>query len=188
VEAVTPHFRLVLGLGNPGRDYAATRHNIGFMILDHHADRAGFAFRLEARWNAAVATHGGVTYAKPLTYMNLSGRPARAISDFYKIEPSAVLVVLDDAALPLGKLRLRADGSAGGHNGLQSILEHLGTRDVARLRVGIGAPGGGEMSDHVLGRFSAEEKPELEMSVARAAEALHFAQQNGLAAAMNQFN
>lgn len=120
--------------------------------------------------------------------MNLSGQPVAALSRFYKVEPEQILVVLDDVALPLGKLRLRQNGSAGGHNGLQSILDHLGTREVARLRVGIGAANERTMTGHVLGRFSPRERELLETSLNRAVETINYAQTNGLNAAMNQFN
>lgn len=177
-----------MGLGNPGRQYAGTRHNAGFMILDELASRAGSAFRHESKWDAEVAPAAGSLLCKPSSYMNLSGAPTRAVADFYKYHPADVLVVLDDAALPLGRLRIRRDGSAGGHNGLQSVMNHLGTQQIARLRVGIGGSAGGGMADHVLSRFSDEEEPVLRRAVARAADAVEFAQANGLEAAMNQFN
>jgi PTH1 family peptidyl-tRNA hydrolase len=120
--------------------------------------------------------------------MNLSGIAVRAISDFYKIAPAQILVVLDDMALPLGRLRLRAEGSAGGHNGLASILEHLGTQAVPRLRIGIGAADPGAATDHVLGRFVLEERAMLEQSLERAEAAIACARERGLAAAMNAFN
>ena len=191
-----PFFRLLVGLGNPGREYAQTRHNVGFMILDQLARRAGVEFRHEIKWNAEIAAisasnSGGsansILLCKPLSYMNLSGEPVANISRFYKIELNEMLVIFDDAALPLGKLRLRANGSSGGHNGLQSILNHIG--DVPRLRVGIGTAGVGHaMTDHVLGRFFSDEIPALHESLARAVEAIDFAQAYGLEAAMNKFN
>jgi len=125
---------------------------------------------------------------KPLSFMNLSGQPVAALSHFYKVEPEQILVVLDDVALPLGKLRLRKNGSAGGHNGLQSILDHLGTREVARLRVGIGAANERTLTGHVLGRFSLGERELLEASLEKAVQSINYAQMNGLQAAMNQFN
>ncbi len=181
-------FRLIVGLGNPGREYAQTRHNIGFMILDQLAARASVHFRHESKWNAEIASHAGVMLCKPLSFMNLSGEPVSNVSRFYKIEPHETLVVFDDVALPLGKLRLRASGSAGGHNGMQSILVHLGTQAVPRLRVGIGAANGRELTNHVLGRFTADETPTLDESLACAVDAIDFTQQNGIEAAMNKFN
>jgi peptidyl-tRNA hydrolase, PTH1 family len=181
-------FRLIVGLGNPGRDYADTRHNVGFMVLDRLAASAKASFRLEKKWQAEVAALGDVWLCKPQTYMNLSGESTGALSHFYKIEPARVLVVLDDMALPLGRLRLRESGSAGGHNGLASIIEHLGTPAIPRLRVGIGAAQPGSATGHVLGRFASAERAALDESLARATEAIEFAQSQGFAAAMNRYN
>lgn len=182
-------FRLLVGLGNPGREYRDTRHNVGFMILDHLAASAGANFRTEKKWQAEVAQiEGGTWLCKPQTFMNLSGQSAGALCQFHKIEPAQVLVILDDMALPLGQLRFRSGGSAGGHNGLQSVIDHLGTRDIPRLRVGIGAARPGEATGHVLGRFALEERTLLEQSLARATEAIVCAQTRGFAAAMNQYN
>lgn len=182
-----PSFRLIVGLGNPGREYAHTRHNVGFMILDQLARRAGVEFRPEPKWNADLATHAGVCLCKPQSFMNLSGEPVSHVSRFYKIPAGEILVILDDAALPLGRLRFRAGGSSGGHNGLGSILRQVG--DVPRLRVGIGtAAEGRAMTQHVLGRFAPEEVRVLEETVARAADAVEFTQAFGIAAAMNRFN
>jgi PTH1 family peptidyl-tRNA hydrolase len=181
-----PLFRLIAGLGNPGREYEATRHNVGFMILDRYARRAGIAFRHEPKWEADLATAPGVLLCKPRSYMNRSGEPLAALLHFYKIPAEQVLAVFDDAALPLGRLRIRAEGSSGGHNGMKSILQYVG--DIPRLRVGIGGAAGEEMIPHVLGKFRAEEKPQLEEAVARAVDAIDCLQQHGLAVAMNQFN
>jgi len=183
-----PTFRLLVGLGNPGREYSGTRHNAGFMVLDRLAALAGARFRADRKWQAEVAAADGVWLCKPQTYMNLSGESVGAIARFHKIEPAGVLVVLDDMALPLGRLRFREGGSAGGHNGLQSILEHLGTREVPRLRVGIGAAAPGAATGHVLGRFAVDETPLVDQCLARAVEAVQLAQSHGLAAAMNKFN
>jgi len=160
------------------------------MILDLLAKKSGVQFRREAKWNAEVASCAdGVLLCKPGSFMNLSGEPVAAVSRFYKIAPAETLAIFDDAALPLGKLRLRASGSAGGHNGLQSILNHLGAgENVPRLRVGIGGAPGSGMVSHVLGRFTREEEAALSESLARAVDAIHFAQVHGLAAAMNRFN
>ncbi len=184
---LAPGLRLLVGLGNPGREYRETRHNVGFMILDHLAARERAEFRPEKSWQAEVARAGDLLLCKPLTYMNLSGQSVRPLSQFYKIEPAQMLVILDDMALPLGKLRLRPDGSAGGHNGLKSIIEHFGTPAVPRLRVGIGSAER-DAVDHVLGRFALEEKASLEQSLARAIEAIDCARTRGLAAAMNAYN
>ncbi len=183
-----PTFRLLVGLGNPGREYSGTRHNVGFMVLDRLAAAMGAAFRAEKKWQAdAVQTHG-VWLLKPQTYMNLSGESVSALARFYQIDPARVLVVLDDMALPLGRLRLRERGSHGGHNGLRSLLDHLGTQDVPRLRVGIGSSEPGAAVGHVLGRFALDERPLVEQSLDRAVEAVRFAQENDLPSAMNKFN
>lgn len=176
-----------MGLGNPGREYRDTRHNVGFMIADRLAARERVAFRTEKTWRAEVARAGDLVLCKPLTYMNLSGQAVHPLSQFYKIDTAQILVVLDDMALPLGKLRLRAGGSAGGHNGLRSLIEHLGTAEIPRLRVGIGAAAG-EATGHVLGRFALEEKAALAQSLERAVSAIDCACDRGLEAAMTAFN
>lgn len=181
-------FRLLVGLGNPGREYSGTRHNVGFMVLDRLAAAMGATFRADKKWHADTASNGGVWLLKPQTYMNLSGESVSALVRFYQIEPARVLVVLDDMALPLGRLRIRERGSHGGHNGLRSILDHLGTQDVPRLRVGIGSSDPGEATGHVLGRFAVDERPLVEQSLDRAVEAVRFAQENDLPSAMNKFN
>lgn len=182
-----PGFRLIVGLGNPGREYRDTRHNVGFMIVDRLAARERAEFRTEKNWRAEVARVGNLMLCKPLTYMNLSGQAVRPLSQFYKIEAAQVLVVLDDMALVPGALRLRPGGSAGGHNGLKSIIEHFGTQAVPRLRVGIGAAQG-EATGHVLGRFALEERAGLEQSLDRALSAIDCVCEQGIEAAMNTFN
>ncbi len=187
MDAERSPFRLIVGLGNPGREYERTRHNVGFMVLDKLAARSGATWRKEKAWKAEVADCEGVTCCKPTSYMNLSGGPVSAVARFYKASPAQTLVVYDDLALPLGKLRLRPEGSAGGHNGMQSIIDHLGTAAVPRLRIGIGEATGG-MVGHVLGRFAPAELPELEAALDRAVDAIETIQTRGLQAAMNQFN
>ena len=184
---IAPGLRLLVGLGNPGRDYRDTRHNVGFMLLDQLAARERVGFRVEKSWQAEVARAGDLLLYKPLTYMNLSGQSVRPLSQFYKIEPSQVLVILDDMALPLGKLRFRTNGSAGGHNGLASVIEHFGTSAIPRLRIGIGSAERDTVG-HVLGRFALEERPVLEQSLDRALEALDCARTRGIEAAMNAYN
>ncbi len=183
-----PQLRLIVGLGNPGREYAATRHNVGFMIVERLASEARAEFRPEKSWRADVARLDGLFLCKPLTYMNLSGESVRSLSQFYKIAPEEVLVILDDMALPLGKLRFRPEGSAGGHNGLQSIIDHLGTREIPRLRVGIGAAAPGAAVGHVLGQFAADERETLEQTLSRAVEAIRCLREKGMQAAMNGYN
>ena len=179
--------RLVAGLGNPGREYQRTRHNVGFMVLDRLAADAQLPWDYSEKWGAAWAKTN-VILIKPATYMNRSGQPLAAIANFYKIAASEILVVLDDFALPLGRLRLRAQGSSGGHNGLESVFEHFGTEEIARLRIGIGAAPSAGAVDHVLGRFFEEEKPTLDAAIRRAADAVNCVIDKGLDAAMNVFN
>ena len=186
-NAEPPGLRLLVGLGNPGREYRDTRHNVGFMLADRLAARERAPFRTEKSWQAEVARAGDLLLCKPLTYMNLSGQAVRPLAQFYKIDATQMLIVLDDLALPLGKLRLRPDGSAGGHNGLKSIIEHFGTPAVPRLRIGIGAAPG-EATGHVLGRFTLEENAALAQSLDRAVEAVDCLSTRGLEAAMNAFN
>jgi len=188
VEGSTPQIRLVAGLGNPGPEYAATRHNVGFMVVDQLAAQFGASWEKSRKWDALLAKCGDVFLAKPTSYMNRSGYPLVAISQFYKIEPTQVLVVLDDMALPLGRLRLRASGGSGGHNGLESVITQFGTDDIPRLRIGIGdAPPAGSV-DYVLSRFFEEEKPIARLAIDRAVEAVKCAIDNDLISAMNIFN
>jgi peptidyl-tRNA hydrolase, PTH1 family len=179
--------RLVAGLGNPGREYQRTRHNVGFMVLDRLAADAQLPWDYSEKWGAGWAKTD-VILVKPATFMNRSGQPLAAIANFYKIAAEEILVVLDDFALPLGRLRVRAQGSSGGHNGLESIFEHFGTEAIARLRVGIGAAPSQGATDYVLGRFFEEEQPLLDATIKRAAEAVKCAVDKGLFAAMNLFN
>ncbi|MFM8683786.1 MAG: aminoacyl-tRNA hydrolase [Chthoniobacterales bacterium] len=177
---------LVAGLGNPGARYARTRHNLGWLVLDALATEP---FREEKRFEGEVSRTDGAWLIKPTTFMNLSGVSVRALADFYKIPHDRVIVVLDDAALPFGRLRLRAAGSAGSHNGLESVLTHFSTEAVPRLRVGIGAPPPPvTLHDHVLMPFTAAEEAELPSVAGRGAEALRCVLKKGLAAAMNEFN
>ena len=159
------------------------------MVLDRLAQRDRLEFRSEKSWRAEVVRAGEVLFCKPLTYMNCSGEAVQPLSHFYKITPAETLVVLDDMALPLGKLRLRTNGSAGGHNGLQSIIDHAGTTAIPRLRVGIGDKSAPDAAvSHVLGKFAADELSALEESLNRAVAAIDCAQSKGFEAAMNGFN
>ncbi len=180
--------RLVAGLGNPGPEYAATRHNVGFIALDFFAQGAGVQFEHQAKWDAQVARSSEVTLVKPMSYMNRSGESLTAVADFYKIAPSEILVVLDDFALELGRLRLRPGGGPGGHNGLESVIINLATEEVPRLRLGIGAAPERGSIDYVLGRFFDEEKERVRKMIERAAEAIKCAIDNGVTSAMNKFN
>lgn len=179
--------RLVAGLGNPGREYQRTRHNVGFMVLDRLAADANLPWEYSEKWGAAWAKTD-IILVKPATFMNRSGQPLSAIANFYKIAAEEILVVLDDFALPLGRLRLRAQGSSGGHNGLESVFEHFGTESIPRLRVGIGSAPAQAATDHVLGRFFEDEQPLVDATIRRAADAVKCAVDKGLIAAMNVFN
>jgi peptidyl-tRNA hydrolase, PTH1 family len=183
--------RLIAGLGNPGPEYAATRHNIGFIVVDQLAAQFGSAWEKsvrQARGAALQAKCGAVLLVKPLSFMNRSGYPLFAVADFYKIQPQQMLIVLDDFSLPLGRLRLRTAGGPGGHNGLESVIVQFGTEEIPRLRIGIGAAPLQGSADYVLGRFFDEEKPIVRSIVGRAVEALKCTIDNGLVSAMNTFN
>ena len=176
------------GLGNPGQEYADTRHNVGFLVADELARRSAAIFSFNAKWNSQVADCGRRTIMKPQTFMNLSGEAVSNYARYFKLEREEIMVVLDDASLPLGLLRLRKSGTDGGHNGLESVLVHLGSEVVPRLRVGIGAPDGKGLHDHVLGKFEPVELPSLQEVVSRAADAIEYSSAHGIEAAMNQFN
>lgn len=184
--------RLVVGLGNPGKQYEKTRHNVGFLVVDRCCARAGVEptkKSFEARYAFAGIGREQVGYVKPLTYMNESGIAVRGFLDFYKVDPGEVLVVCDDLALPCGQLRLRASGSSGGQKGLESIIRHLGTQAFPRLRLGIGAaPPYMDAADYVLGQFAEEERPLMEAAVERAADAVRVWLDSGIDRAMNVFN
>ena len=188
MEEKTPQIRLIAGLGNPGREYEETRHNIGFLVVDRLAAQAGSTWEKSSKWGAISAKCGEAILVKPMTYMNRSGEPLGAIGQFHKIEPPEILIVLDDLALPLGRLRLRARGGPGGHNGLESILARFGTEEVPRLRVGIGAAPPAGSVNYVLSRFFDEEKALVASTIDRAAEAVKWAIDKGLVSAMNNFN
>ena len=182
------HIRLVAGLGNPGTEYVATRHNIGFMVVDQFATQFGSTWERSGKWDALSTKCGPVLLIKPLSFMNRSGYPLFAVAQFYKIAPQQILIVLDDFALPLGRLRLRARGGSGGHNGLESIIVQFGTEEIPRLRIGIGAAPREGSVDYVLSRFFEEEKPLVRSTIDGAVEAVKCAVDNGLVSAMNNFN
>lgn len=184
--------RLVVGLGNPGDKYRDTRHNAGFMALDRligpedARDWRGLGLAAKRAFSGGEEVH----LAKPMTFMNESGRMVGELSRFYKLQPSEVLIVYDDFAIPLGRLRLRKGGSAGGHNGMQSVVDHLGTPEVPRLRIGIGPlpPGTEDSARFVLTRFGPSEKGPAAEALDAAAEAVRLTVERGLEAAMNRFN
>ena len=184
---------LVVGLGNPGDKYEGTRHNAGFLVADELGERGNFPIqrlRFKALTNAAVIGGQGVLVMKPTTYMNLSGEAVGEAARFYKLAPDHVLVISDDVDLPLGKLRIRTNGSAGGHNGLKSIIQHLGTDQFPRLKVGVGGKPHPDydMGDWVLGKFQGEDKKVMDGAVARAADAVECFLRDGPQKAMNRFN
>lgn len=183
--------KLIVGLGNPGEEYSDTRHNLGFKVADEMARRHGVTFRSSSKWKARTAKvldlGDGLLLAQPMTFMNLSGWAVRDIAAFHKLPPSDVLIVVDDADLPLGRLRIRAKGSAGGHNGLKSIIHELGTDAFPRLRIGVGRQAGA-LKSHVLGRFSDEEQSEIDASVKRAADAAELFATEDILTVMNRFN
>lgn len=183
--------KLIIGLGNPGPKYAGTRHNVGFEVIDYLAAAPGTTpFREKFEALIAEQKDGGETLllVKPLTFMNLSGKAALAIADFYKVALADVLVICDDFNLPLGKLRLRAKGSHGGQNGLRNVKEQFGTDAYARLRIGVGAPNFGDAVDHVLTKFKAGERAAVDDAIAQSAQAVLLWARSGIEAAMNRFN
>lgn len=188
MEQEASQVRLVVGLGNPGAEYNRTRHNVGFNVVDLLASEWGLAWQHSKSWHALWAKGEKAILVKPTSYMNRSGEPLSAVANFYKIAPAEVLVVLDDLALELGRLRLRTEGGTGGHNGLESIIMHLGTEAIPRLRIGIGAAPSEGAVDYVLGRFFEEEIPVVEKTIERAADTVKCAIDKGVLSAMNLFN
>ena len=184
--------KLIVGLGNPGAKYAGTRHNVGFETLDLLARRHGLEWAAAPKGAEALVANWrmrGAILAKPLTFMNLSGAAVMPLLQFYKIELDDLLVIVDEVQLETGRLRVRPSGSAGGHNGLKSIIGSLGTEGFPRLRIGVGR---GDMrrdlADHVLARFDAEERPVIDDAVARAADATELFIAEGSSGAMNRYN
>ena len=188
--------KLIVGLGNPGTEYQHTRHNAGFMLADTLAEKAN-AGHWNRKFSGLVTDFRRdtekVVLLKPETYMNLSGRSVRAAVDFYDLPIADLLVLVDDIALPTGKIRLRAGGASGGHNGLASIAESLRGRletptDFARLRIGVGHPGSIPLERYVLSRFSPTERVEIAGALTRGADAVNCWIRSGIAAAMNEYN
>ena len=184
---------LLVCLGNPGDKYENTRHNVGFMVADELAERQRAPIqklKFKALTNLFTISGEKVLVMKPVTYMNLSGEAVRPAADFYKIPPDHVLVVSDDTALPVGRLRIRRGGSAGGHNGLKSVIQHLGTDQFPRIRVGVGEKPHPDydMADWVLGHFQGEDKKAIDAAVKRAADAVECLIGEGIDRAMSRFN
>ena len=183
---------LVVGLGNPGQKYANTRHNMGFLTVDLLAEEAGVQLnkvKFKSAYNILRFAGARCLVMKPQTYMNLSGEAVREAAQFYKIPPERILVIYDDVSLPVGKLRVRPSGSAGGHNGIKNIIAHLGTQDFPRVKIGTGAPGeGGDMIDWVIGVPSQADRKILLETFHRAIEAAACIIEHGCQKAMNDFN
>jgi PTH1 family peptidyl-tRNA hydrolase len=185
--------KVVVGLGNPGNKYAHTRHNVGFEVVDYliEGERRGLSSpwkKSQGSWVAELVEDSEkLLLVKPQSYMNCSGRSVRELVDFYQLPLEELLVVCDDISLPLGKLRVRARGTHGGHNGLRDIQQHLGTTEYSRLRVGVGAPDY-DAIDHVLGAFRPSERPVIKDAIARAAQAVLFWAANSVQACMNRYN
>lgn len=183
--------KIVVGLGNPGSRYVGTRHNVGFDVVDRLAEspQAGrFLNRFQAQIGELSEDSQRILLVKPETFMNLSGRSVRQVVDFYQVALEDLLVVCDDVNLPLGRLRVRARGTHGGHNGLRDIQNHLGTTEYARLRLGVGSSDRAELIDHVLGRFRPTEKPAIEEAIQTAVQAVVVWIHQGVEACMNQYN
>lgn len=184
---------LLVGLGNPGTQYENTRHNVGFLVADELAERQNAPIqrlKFKALTNLLTISGEKVLVMKPVTYMNLSGEAVRPAADFYKIPPEHIIVISDDTALDVGKLRIRKGGSAGGHNGLKSIIQHLGTDQFPRIRVGVGKKPHPDydLADWVLGKFQGEDRKAIAAAVERCADAVECYIKEGPDRAMNKFN
>ncbi len=184
--------KLVAGLGNPGRDYAGTRHNIGFGVIARISDK--YNIPLTGKEHKAICGKGmiggeKVILAQPQTFMNLSGECVRSLVDYYKLESEDIIIAYDDIDLEVGQLRIRSKGSAGGHNGIKNIISHLGTNEFPRVKVGVGGkPEGGDLVRHVLGRFSREDEKMIGEVLDVAVEAVETILSDGVEAAMNRYN
>jgi peptidyl-tRNA hydrolase, PTH1 family len=183
--------KLIVGLGNPGPEYSETRHNVGFKVAEELARRHDVKLRRSTKWKALTAKvpniGDGVVIAEPTTFMNASGWAVRDLAAFHKIALPDLLVVVDDADLPFGRLRIRMGGSAGGHNGLKSIIQELGTTEFPRLRIGVGRQAG-ELKSHVLGQFGPEERSQIKNVVNKAADAAELFVHEDIRKVMNRFN
>ncbi|KRN08837.1 peptidyl-tRNA hydrolase [Liquorilactobacillus mali KCTC 3596 = DSM 20444] len=184
--------KLIVGLGNIGKEYDGTRHNVGFMVLDELAKREGISFnkvKNEATLADFMFKGEKIILAKPLTYMNESGRSVRPLMDFYKIPVEDVIVIHDDMDLPVGHLRLRQKGSAGGHNGIKSLISHLGTQEFKRMKIGIDHPQRMSVVNWVLSRFTKEQQNQLERGINEALAALdNWIDTDNFMGTMNKYN
>lgn len=184
--------KLIVGLGNVGNKYTFTRHNAGFMLIDSIAINANLSFRENSRLKCFMTNYinssNDYLLVKPTTYMNLSGESVRAVMDYYKINVNDILIVYDDLSLELGKIRFRANGSDGGHNGIKSIIQHLGTTEIARLKIGIGPQTNIPSEVFVLQNFSKEELDKLKEVISKAKEGIACYFEKGIAETQNKFN
>ncbi len=180
--------KLITGLGNIGEKYCFTRHNAGFMVLDKWALDNNVSFKEDKKLKCFITKLGENILIKPTTFMNLSGEAVRAVMDYYKIDVKDILIVYDDIALDLGRIRFRANGSDGGHNGIKSIIKHVGTKEFDRLKIGIGPQPNIPSENYVLQNFPKDKLPELKEVIKRADEAIEFYLDNGIQKAQNQYN
>lgn len=184
--------KIIIGLGNPGREYAGTRHNIGFDAVTAISDK--YNIRLDTKKFKGLMGQGciegeKVILVQPQTFMNLSGECVREVADFYKLKPEDIIVICDDISFDVGRMRVRPKGSAGGHNGLKNIILHLGTEEFARIRIGVGEkPDGWDLADHVLARFPKETEPQIREILKKAVEAVECWISDGIDKTMNRFN
>ena len=185
--------KVIIGLGNPGNKYFETRHNIGFMVVDELAEQCQFSWSMNKKFQAQTAegmiAGEKVILVKPMTYMNESGQSVRALTDYYQINNDEMMIVYDDLDLKVGKLRLRQTGSAGGHNGIKSIIAHLNSKDFPRAKVGIDRPKNKTVVQHVLSTFNKEEYPIIKEAVNQTVKAIEFwIETSDFSQTMNQFN
>ena len=183
---------IIVGLGNPSAKYEGTRHNVGFETIDRLAAKYGITVNVKK--HKALCGRGmidgvKVVLAKPQTYMNLSGESVRALADFYKVDPSDILIIHDDIDLPVGHIRIRKNGSAGGHNGMKNIILHMGTQEIPRIRIGVGSkPQGWDLADYVLSRYSGQDRTLMDEAQDKAASAAALIAGGDMAKAMNTYN
>lgn len=180
--------KLIAGLGNIGEKYCFTRHNAGFMVLDKWALDEGLSFKEDKKLKSFIAKSRDIIFVKPTTFMNLSGEAVRAVMDYYKIDVKDVLIIYDDISLDLGKIRFRANGSDGGHNGIKSIIQHVGTKNFDRLKIGIGPQPNIPSENFVLANFPKDKLDDLKEVLKRAIDAVEFYLDNGIEKAQNKFN
>lgn len=180
--------KLIVGLGNIGGQYLFTRHNAGFMVLDKWASDDGFVFKEESKFKCLMAKQGDIIFIKPTTFMNLSGEAVRAVMDYYKIDIKNILIIFDDISLDLGKIRFRANGSDGGHNGIKSIIKHIGTQNFDRLKIGIGPQPNIPSENYVLQNFPKEDLEKLKDVLKHSIEAIKYYFDNGMEKTQNKYN